>query len=131
MFQSTHSRRVRLGIEIIYHAVAIGFNPRTHEECDGKRRTEPGVEHVSIHALTKSATSRPECRSLTERFQSTHSRRVRRRIPGRLPVGGMFQSTHSRRVRLIINQLIYVDMSFNPRTHEECDVPHTSSIESS
>ncbi len=100
-FQSTHSRRVRLLKSILLDDVKI----------------------VSIHALAKSATSkvltalhillsfnprtREECdiflfipEGCANKFQSTHSRRVRHR---KIEIDGLhqlFQSTHSRRVRL-------------------------------
>ena len=62
---------------------------------------------VSIHALTRSATSVFIC--------AMQSR--------------MFQSTHSRGVRLTGTNTATEQASFNPRTHEECDkaVAHTLS----
>ena len=167
VFQSTHSRRVRLigviirtSISVSIHALtksatvfsmlindhmdvsihaltksatlpntlimppSFCFNPRTHEECDlplpitsvtddkfqstHSRRVRPGIFwilsfrlRVSIHALTKSATTLAGASAITVLFQSTHSRRVRliRKYP----------------ISTIIN-------SFNPRTHEECDL---------
>ena len=77
-FQSTHSRRVRLKQGSIEHR----------------------DENVSIHALTKSATSLIQVFTSSMMFQSTHSRRVRRR-------SGF--------------KLAFPYNSFNPRTHEECD----------
>ena len=121
LFQSTHSRRVRQKAFFL-SAKEFCFNPRTHEECDlflgfnwefpsfqstHSRRVRHRVLEkvnkngkVSIHALTKSATTsfiflssipesfnprtHEECDwcptligSASERFQSTHSRRVR------------------------------------------------------
>ena len=77
-FQSTHPRRVRPqhrtppphSYSVSIHAptkgatsnttnavsVTIGFNPRTHEGCDGINLTRPAVISVSIHAPTKGAT---------------------------------------------------------------------------
>ena len=78
MFQSTHSRGVR---QSGYSALSC-------------------FTAVSIHALTRSATSRKKVVAMTfTMFQSTHSRGVRQSSI----------STES-------------DIScFNPRTHEECD----------
>ena len=99
------------------------FNPRTHEECDNKSFDCPVQSGVSIHALTRSATPNYYSMRLKEqRFQSTHSRGVRRDTSGTEEqkeavsihaltrsatadawlTGGMcmFQSTHSRGVRL-------------------------------
>ena len=57
-FQSTHSRRVRRPPDRGMYGYDC-FNPRTHEECDpfyeGKKELSP---KVSIHALTKSATTK-------------------------------------------------------------------------
>ena len=58
LFQSTHSRGVRLRLTRQAQRYKKRFNPRTHEECD----LSWGVIHkvtrfVSIHALTRSATS--------------------------------------------------------------------------
>ena len=75
------------------------FNPRTHEECDVvTKHPIPGVT-ISIHALTRSATTRLFCFYFKIAFQSTHSRGVRR-----------------------LYLLLSIPFcNFNPRTHEECD----------
>ena len=39
-------------------AYANDFNPRTHEECDLFRRDLNGLQCISIHALTRSATKK-------------------------------------------------------------------------
>ena len=58
----------------------------------------------------------------SELFQSTHSRRVRLCYAINFVYACRFQSNHSRRVRLDpaipINSCAF---DFNPRTHEECD----------
>ena len=100
VFQSTHSRGVRLASVIASSFIFSCFNPRTHEECDGqylckwrysnnvsihaltRSATDYGRFHqpvflVSIHALTRSATSKALCVMLSLLFQSTHSRGVR------------------------------------------------------
>ena len=100
MFQSTHSRGVRLDI------------------MAGIRS-----EEVSIHALTRSATLLCFFPFVSPRlFQSTHSRGVRPGVVGpRCGKQTGFQSTHSRGVRL--EQILFHKRfkCFNPRTHEECD----------
>ncbi len=121
-FQSTHSRGVRLGIECLQRKRTlfqsthsrgvrqpprrmirwtVGFNPRTHEECDlgwaiggynisrfqsthsrgvrlSRRSPRRCISRVSIHALTRSATIPPIASMWrAQKFQSTHSRGVR------------------------------------------------------
>ena len=77
---------------------------------------------VSIHALTRSATL-PPCRKRRRwRFQSTHSRGVRRFWLVANFTLRSFQSTHSRGVRLLVLLCLVLQHSFNPRTHEECDL---------
>jgi len=79
VFQSTHSRGVRH-----FSCLSCGsrpyFNPRTHEECDLDQWTRhTTVLFISIHALTRSATNRQRGHiGQVQRFQSTHSRGVRR-----------------------------------------------------
>ena len=98
------------------------FNPRTHEECDQKLYQHHNANQISIHALTRSATSisiykvlscsnfnprtHEECDNkkrklmlLLHKFQSTHSRGVRRQKPPQQQKLRLFQSTHSRGVR--------------------------------
>ena len=78
----------------------ICFNPRTHEECDKSLQRGKLTKDVSIHALTRSATT-------SDIFSFTSD---------------LFQSTHSRGVRLDDMPLPKtVFLCFNPRTHEECD----------
>ena len=120
-FQSTHSRGVR-PILPPFDKLCSCFNPRTHEECDdGHRcaltygccfnpRTHEECDNfyfflgnafgVSIHALTRSATS-ISVRESIKLF--------------------LFQSTHSRGVRHIKCTGVNAYRGFNPRTHEECD----------
>ena len=76
-FQSTHSRGVR------------------RNDPEGLCILAP----VSIHALTRSATTQSFQRRYNQSFQSTHSRGVRLKA-------GVISGSFS---------------GFNPRTHEECD----------
>ena len=78
IFQSTHSRRVRL---------FIVFSSFKHV-------------HISIHALTKSAT-----------FNSWHSN-----CSSQISIHALTKSATPQTGRYQIRQL-----NFNPRTHEECD----------
>ena len=143
MFQSTHSRGVRLfqhpkpfsQAQVSIHALTrsatvsintisanVGFNPRTHEECDELLLSIAVILSVSIHALTRSATSKSKfdydamCVSIHALTRSaTHD--SSNFVPFRL-----FQSTHSRGVRPHTLVEVGLTCCFNPRTHEECDV---------
>ena len=77
------------------------FNPRTHEECDLSVLPPSGFGVISIHALTRSATRLlTSSIRLNPKFQSTHSRGVRRLVGADLfDDSSLFQSTHSRGVR--------------------------------
>ena len=120
-FQSTHSRGVRRGLSVVAYAF-FNFNPRTHEECDEfpfllsassyefqsthSRGVRPHhysyqneIDHISIHALTRSATSLLFLLllvvyiSIHALTRSATSKRYFYRS------GWVFQSTHSRGVR--------------------------------
>ena len=75
-FQSTHSRGVRQCFSCGRKHVS-GFNPRTHEECDNLKFSIRYYKGVSIHALTRSATTDNRNTMRVGLFQSTHSRGVR------------------------------------------------------
>ena len=77
------------------------FNPRTHKECD--QNYTIGLSHdldISIHALTKSATSRLS-KALARVIISIHALTK--------------SATTSKR------DLCLLLFDFNPRTHKECD----------
>ena len=76
MFQSTHSRGVRRSSHLFFLLLI-----------------------VSIHALTRSATSEQDPSKIRATFQSTHSRGVRLLHTRRWSLDRSFQSTHSRGVR--------------------------------
>ena len=122
MFQSTHSRGVRL-FGWIFRCGIYCFNPRTHEECDifASNRFLDGCKFQSTHSR---GVRLPRGNTWQRRlwFQSTHSRGVRRAIEifpilifrvsihaltrsatphlsSLPPLSIMFQSTHSRGVR--------------------------------
>ena len=99
-FQSTHSRGVRPSNGV--RRVAVSSFQSTHSR--GVRHNPPKAlvtaSCVSIHALTRSATTLKAIRQRPPVFQSTHSRGVRH--------------THQSSQRDSI-------IRFNPRTHEECD----------
>ena len=69
-----------------WHSIARrhDFNPRTHKECDFTASTVKGSK---------------------QKFQSTHSQRVRHLLLLFLYGGIIFQSTHSQRVRLSSDHL--------------------------
>ena len=57
-FQSTHSQGVRRPDYGKEQAIVLNFNPRTHKECDTRDiRPQYRPGKISIHALTRSATS--------------------------------------------------------------------------
>ena len=143
-FQSTHSRGVRRSISVRTAAQHPDFNPRTHEECDTASAIVCFACWISIHALTRSATTQrkpkftpatnfnprthEECdrsplpfRAHYITFQSTHSRGVRPFAYFSASVVLEFQSTHSRGVRPSSAISFPALANFNPRTHEECD----------
>ena len=76
---------------------------------------------VSIHALTRSATS-SQCGVVSCPRVSIHAltRSATMNYMFCIPYEG-FQSTHSRGVRRPQESTIRARSSFNPRTHEECD----------
>ena len=165
LFQSTHSRRVRheqfgwaQGLFVSIHALTKSatdlaqcreFNVKVSIHALTKSATAYFEAYsvtgdVSIHALTKSATQRHHTILRPKKFQSTHSRRVRRFGYDKHRISCVFQSTHSRRVRpdrcrcrcfVVLFQSTHsrrvrptypypcpvVGSCFNPRTHEECD----------
>ena len=99
-FQSTHPRGVRR-VTIQFRGCIKCFNPRTHEGCDlpnlNKRKE---IYRVSIHAPTRGATYDQFEHDLNQWFQSTHPRGVRPDTD------------------VAMRQM----ESFNPRTHEGCDL---------
>ena len=100
LFQSTHPRRVWLGTHIIY-ALQQRFQS-THPRRVWLERGE------SVTRMFK--------------FQSTHPRRVWQYCDYQKDHQVMFQSTHPRRVWLSEVNLSLVCLSFNPHTHEGCDM---------
>ena len=100
VFQSTHSRRVRQQHDALAEPAA-GFNPRTHEECD-----------LYLNCSVKKK----------RKFQSTHSRRVRLYGSG-ADRRDLYVSIHALTKSATIYSSIFKSIeSFNPRTHEECDL---------
>ena len=99
----------------------VSFNPRTHEGCDLTYRQFLNYPKVSIHAPTRGATvraSKPVTQSL---FQSTHPRGVR---PENLSIFVKLNSFNPRThegcdIKLLLMRLFPI--CFNPRTHEGCD----------
>ena len=80
---------------------ACNFNPRTHVGCDAHAvHTVDLEEDISIHAPTWGATATVSVRGVSDTFQSTHPRGVRRP-----PTSIAWRIFH-----------------FNPRTHVGCDI---------
>ena len=78
------------------------FNPRTHEECDLHFRWP----EVFLHCFNP--RTHEECDCGPQNYFQTQTK---------------FQSTHSRRVRRSeFPHYLLPFVRFNPRTHEECDV---------
>ena len=122
------------------------FNPHTHEGCDSEQKHLPRPQTaVSIHTPTKGVTlpswwcirHRPGFNPHTHegcdsfgyhvairrtRFQSTHPRRVWRRISCFFNSLYKFQSTHPRRVWQFWLEIVQRTFCFNPHTHEGCDI---------
>ena len=122
------------------------FNPRTHKECDFVNRSHSRRFAISIHALTRSATTKRRPLVLINRISIHALTRSATKIrPAAGTRASSFQSTHSQGVRLIcfriasnINlisihaltrsatalklALQFVAHYFNPRTHKECDL---------
>ena len=143
MFQSTHSRGVRLGTSVTdrknaHVSIHALTRSATRAENNRSKRSRFQSTHsrgvrllsihstascmdVSIHALTRSATFVRPRLFKSGKFQSTHSRGVRPFRLGLITFVSWFQSTHSRGVRLEKRRIRSKRTSFNPRTHEECD----------
>ena len=120
MFQSTHSRGVRLyawacsnmDCVVSIHALTrsatyqgahncnnASFNPRTHEECDDWEVPLELCYSVSIHALTRSATKQNRPFFCRRSFNPRTHEECDWGKPVILELMIMFQSTHSRGVR--------------------------------
>ncbi len=81
IFQSTHSYRVRLNMELESNTSML-FNPRTHLECDKESKV------CKTSRLHFNPRTHLECDRVimiyptaADIFQSTHSYRVRLRFP--------------------------------------------------
>ncbi len=124
-FQSTHSRRVRLCPLAARSFSGLSFNPRTHVECDTMWNMQ------NFYASCFNPRTHVECDYdgeppvlVIRKFQSTHSRRVRRGQWVARDLTRTFQSTHSRRVRQFTLSVPINYRGFNPRTHVECDTQY-------
>ena len=103
--------------------VVVSFNPRTHEGCDAETEKFSKSQIVSIHAPTRGATFIIKFNLIIIKFQSTHPRGVRPPSHFRPLLSAQFQSTHPRGVRRRVVRCLTFAISFNPRTHEGCDLP--------
>ena len=75
-----------------------GFNPHTHAGCDKDEANIEDVALVSIHTPTQGVTHLCASVQKTQKFQSTHPRRVWLFTSLLACPQGKFQSTHPRRV---------------------------------
>ena len=98
------------------------FNSCTHEGCDNGMRSKGWFPPRFNPRTPKGATYTTPRTHRNDRFQSTHPRRVRPDSGGLRILSKTFQSTHPWRVRLFFEVGGHDGDSFNPRTHEGCDM---------
>ena len=77
---------------------------------------------VSIHTPTKGVTDSWRCNEVWDEFQSTHPRRVWPIYPPSILMLGSFNPHTHEGCDLRLLHLTYKRLSFNPHTHEGCDV---------
>ena len=77
VFQSTHSRGVRLAAAALVAAAAIISIHALTRSATAIPTAAQTAENISIHALTRSATLQKTTDNNDMLFQSTHSRGVR------------------------------------------------------
>ena len=101
--------------------ICVSIHAPTRGATDeGLRIIRPRI--VSIHAPTRGATLPPYREHQSQQFQSTHPRGVRQDYHLKEQNQPMFQSTHPRGVRQYRKSSCITLESFNPRTHEGCDL---------
>ncbi len=103
------------------------FNPRTHTECDRIRLILSSYAlEISIHALTRSATSpMRKMKLIKQKFQSTHSHGVRRAPDtSATPPRGYFNPRTHTECDAYATDGAAMSQHFNPHTHTECDAGH-------
>ncbi|CZQ88083.1 Hypothetical protein TR210_670 [Trichococcus ilyis] len=100
------------------------FNPRTHEECDIAVTFVDDIGSISIHALTRSATkaygfwASKTPISIHALTRSATDGRIVTLNDQTISIHALTRSaTNPSRTRSTRSP------DFNPRTHEECDVP--------
>ena len=99
----------------------FSFNPHTHEGCDCWKLNFWLSLYVSIHTPTKGVTLWISLSLSLSVSIHTPTKGVTFRLL--LPsYHDKFQSTHPRRVWLLISEPLFRAVSFNPHTHEGCDV---------
>ena len=123
IFQSTHSRGVRRldkGLQDQFETVFQSTHSRGVRP-EIKTAIQPNVD-ISIHALTRSATTLFVNVFMAFLFQSTHSRGVRLlNAADQTRPCNFNPRTHEECDCITINEILLCS-NFNPRTHEECDV---------
>ena len=98
------------------------FNPHTHEGCDCSTKGEPQGIRVSIHTPTKGVTSDSKIPPFCLRVSIHTPTKGVTQGTGHVRFIYMFQSTHPRRVWLKRHNIMAIKTSFNPHTHEGCDL---------
>ena len=122
LFQSTHSRGVRLALH--QHCVVGVEFQSTHSRGVRHARQAALIDraHVSIHALARSATAYARLQRAGFKFQSTHSRGVRPDRPVHSPrLDRVSIHALARSATATAHRMPCLHRRFNPRTREECD----------
>ena len=144
LFQSTHPRRVWQTTAAKYKSLLTVSIHTPTKGVTCKYLQIDRFTQVSIHTPTKGVTGSIAQAVVFRLFQSTHPRRVWRGFKGKAylcitvsihtPTKGVtdfhdedyydvwFQSTHPRRVWLSKSLSSNIILSFNPHTHEGCDI---------
>ena len=100
------------------------FNPRTHKECDTWFSSCPAAsEKISIHALTKSATTVDITSSLLSCNFNPRTHKECDSITCFLPDAKLIISIHAltKSATSCTRPICHKSKHFNPRTHKECD----------
>ena len=108
----------------------MSFNPHTHEGCDRFLIYFYNVSRVSIHTPTKGVTRLSVFTMLCHKFQSTHPRRVWLSSLSIIEMHLGFNPHTHEGCDSTEGVLLALPKSFNPHTHEGCDKVCCMPIES-
>ena len=127
-FQSTHSRGVRRNIAtccLVYHHISIHALTRS---ATTQNKWDSIIPLISIHALTRSATiniGNTDAFSMISIHALTRSATESKLMTSVDTIISIHALTRSATKTYFPTDTIW--MYFNPRTHEECDKPNSSS----